>query len=142
MANTLLEAEAIRDAAVKLSRKSRGDLKKRLAKSGLGITPLAYNALALLLEKNLTLQEIALEMEINPPILVSAADTLEKKGLLKRTVDAKDRRRTPLQITPAARVALKKVPKVSQADSFAISLTKLEKTQRTQLLYLLNKLLN
>ena len=50
MANTLLEAEAIRDAAVKLSRKSRGDLKKRLAKSGLGITPLAYNALALLLE--------------------------------------------------------------------------------------------
>ena len=88
------------------------------------------------------MQEIALEMEINPPILVSAADTLEKKGLLKRTVDAKDRRRTPLQITQAAGVALKKVPKVSKADSFAISLTKLEKTQRTQLLYLLNKLLN
>lgn len=142
MISFLLETESITDAVVRLSRKSRGDLKKRLLKSSLGITPLLYNVLVLLAARNLTLQEIAGEMEINPPTLVSAADILESKGFLKRTADAKDRRKTPLKITPLGRLALKKVPQVSRIDSFAVSLAKLEKMQRKQLLYLLSSLLN
>ncbi len=139
--DSLQEIENIRDMIIRLSRKLRGSLKKRLAKSGFGIMPLPYNLLALLAIRNLTLQEIALEMEINPPTLVAATDILENKGFLKRTVDMKDRRRTPLQITKAGHAVLKKVPKVSKSDSFAVSLSRLDKTQRAQLLNSLTRLL-
>jgi len=140
--NPLQDAEKIRDMIVRLSRKSRGDLKKRLLKSGIGIMSLPYNVLALLVNRNLTLQEIAEEMEISPPTLVSVADILESKGFLKRTVDVKDRRKTPLQITKTGQAVLKKVPKVSKSDSFAASLSKISKIQRAQLLRSLAFLLN
>ena len=136
------ELADVRDMILSLSRKFRGDLKKRLAKSGTGITPLAYNLLCLLENRTLTLREIAREMEINPPTLVAAADILEKKNLLTRTMDKSDRRRTPLQITKAGALLLKKIPKVSRADLLATGFEKLNKNQRVELKRLLSKLLS
>ncbi|MDR3642196.1 MAG: MarR family transcriptional regulator [Candidatus Doudnabacteria bacterium] len=136
------DAENIRDMLIRLSRKSRRDLKKRLAVSGIGIMPLSYNLLALLADRDLTLREIAAEMEINPPTLVSAVDVLERKHFLKRTLDARDRRRTPLKITDSGRGVLKRVPKVAKADAFALDFGKLSKAQQVELRGLLKKLLS
>ncbi len=136
------DMENIRDMIVQLSRRLRGDLKQRLAESGIGITPLLYNVLTLLEGRNLTLQEIAEEMNINPPTLVAAVDSLEDWGFLKRTIDLRDRRRWPLQITKSGQNILKKVPKVSKTDSFAASLLRLEKKRQVELAQTLAALLN
>jgi DNA-binding MarR family transcriptional regulator len=138
----LQEAQRIRDMIVRLARKSRGDLKKRLARSGTGITPLSYNLLSFLADRKRTLQEIASEMEINPPSLVAAADILEQKGLLQRTADASDRRQRPLRITAAGRAVLSRIPKVAKGDSFTASLSRLDPAARRELADLLTNLLD
>ncbi len=124
----------IRRLIVRLSRKSRGDLKKRLKASRFKILPLAYNILSLLDGRQLTIQELAEEMAINPPALVGAVDLLQRQGYLSRKSDPRDRRRAPLAISKAGAAILKQVPPIAAGDTLAVNLLKLAGAQRALLL--------
>lgn len=57
----------------------------------------------------LTQKKLATQMNIEGPTLVGLLDRLEKDNWIKRCVDSSDRRIKIIQLTPKAKIALKKI---------------------------------
>ncbi|MEP7285995.1 MAG: MarR family transcriptional regulator [Chloroflexota bacterium] len=88
-----------------------------------------------------TSSELSRMMMLDPSTLVPVVDSLEQKGLIQRSIDPKDRRRTPLVLTEQGIEALRRIAKSSEADPLMTSLQMLGQENAEQLLALLTDVL-
>jgi DNA-binding MarR family transcriptional regulator len=88
---------------------SRG-MERKLATCQPGINLWQYGVLRLLENDTFTIRELSQRMLLAPSTLVPIIDKLESDGLVIRGKDPQDRRRTPLELTPAARRILQDFP--------------------------------
>jgi DNA-binding MarR family transcriptional regulator len=117
------------------------DLEQYLAESGYPISGLQYGVLRMISSESLTLSALSQKMMVTPATLVPAVDNLEQHGLLRRERDPRDRRRTPLQITPSGMDFLAAFAQRPIIDSLYRSMEALGEANCAQLVGLLRRLL-
>jgi DNA-binding MarR family transcriptional regulator len=132
-----LELHILAGILVKIGKR---DLEQRLDSCGACIGPLPFGILRLLSYKERTISEIGRRMMITPATLVPVIDTLERGGLVRRGLDPRDRRRTPLSITAQGTDLLSRVPMVDRNDSLIRGLEAVGTEKSGQLLALLRDL--
>ena len=74
--------------------------------AGHGLMPPSFGVLMMLEsspERRMTMGDVSDRLIVTKANVTGLADTLEKRGLLEREADAKDRRKTWVRITPAGR---------------------------------------
>src|ERR1044071_7619087 len=130
----------VHTALLGLFKPIRKDVERRLTSVGQGMTMLQCGILRHLEDDSLTINELARRMMIKPPSLVAVVDALERDGYLQRKADPRDRRRTPLQITPKGEALLKKVPLCAETDALSVALGQLGPRKAEQLAGLLEEL--
>lgn len=81
----------------------------------------------------LTAGVIAREISLSQPTVTSIIDRLERKGLLKRERDQRDKRKVMLRMTEAGQAAVAKAPALLQ-DSFVRAFNRLEDWEQTLIL--------
>ena len=123
-----------------LSKRVRQGVESRLASTDPHITILQYGIMCNLQSSDLTINELARRMNIKPPSLVAAVDTLERAGYLQRRPDPTDRRRTPLHLTPEGEGLLKEVPFCSESDALSVALKRLGTRKSEQIARFLEEL--
>jgi DNA-binding MarR family transcriptional regulator len=133
------DAHEIRSLAGMVVKAARRDMERRLGEAGVGISGLQYGVLLILSERGHTLSELSRLMAREPATLLPAVDTLERKRLVKRGRDPKDRRRTPVLITASGKSVLKRVPPVGSHDLLPKALRELGEENTSQLLALLRE---
>lgn len=117
------------------------ELEQHLAESGYPISPLQYGVLRILSSESLTLSTLSHKMMVTPGTLVPAIDNLEQHGLLRRERDPRDRRRTPLQITPIGADFLTTLSQRPITDSLYRSMEAMGEPDCAQMVGLLRRLL-
>lgn len=115
------------------------DLEQRLDAQDANTSGLQHAVLRMLSYKDYTSSELSRKFILNPSTLVPAVDGLERKGLIKRGKDPKDRRRTPLSLTEAGLALVQQVPVVDSQDSLSKSLIAIGPDDCQQLLLLLRE---
>lgn len=120
-----------------ITKHARQDVEQRLADQETGIGPMQFGMLRLLRHGPQTISELSQIMLLSPATLVPAVDALEQAGLVERTKDPRDRRRTPLMLTTSGAALLAQVPPVTTQDALTQALVTLDEEQRQQLLTLL-----
>lgn len=123
-----------------LAKASREVLETRLSERSPGLSGLQFGILRLLSKEPHTLTDLSHRLMLDPSTLVPAMDTLERKGLARRSKDSRDRRRTNLSATPAGVEAIAGVPVVEANDALVRCLSVLGAEQSKQLLHLLREL--
>ncbi len=116
------------------------DLEHRLEASGTGLSSLQYGVLHLISHHQSTLSELSRVMMLAPATLVPVVDALERRGLIRRGTDLKDRRRTPLSATESGAQLLRRVPFVDANDALLASLNRMGEDKSAELLRLLREL--
>ena len=141
MESVELQAAAgqLRSFSVKILKAARHDTEQRLAACNVGISALQYGILSKLNGKNCTLSELSGLMSREPATLLPAVDALERRQLLERGQDSKDRRRTPLMITGSGLAVLQQVPLVGENNLLLKALKELGDQKVEQLLALLKQ---
>jgi len=91
-------------------------LEERLKANGESINSMQYGILQMVRSETLTISILSQRTGMDPSSLVRSIDTLERKGLIKRGSDPKDRRRNPLHITEKGSDLLNQVPAISETD--------------------------
>lgn len=91
-------------------------LDNRLRQHGADITALQHAILGMLMFETITISMISQRLGMDPSTLVRSVDGLERKGLVVRGRDSKDRRRNPISITEQGRELLSAVPAISPDD--------------------------
>ena len=130
-------ASHIRILSVIIAKLARQETEQRLERVGIDLKAVQCWALHLMDTYELTLADLSRKMRLDPSSLVPVVDTLERKGLVKREQDPRDRRRTPLKLTPAGADLLARVSLLESESALVKSLSRMEARQRQQLLDLL-----
>ena len=115
-----------------LTKISRQDLDHRLVANNAKVTRLQYVVIRFLSHQHFTIRELSHKLICEPATLVPVVDHLEKKGLVIRTNDPKDRRRNPLVLTEEGLEVLRSVEPYHPENTLVKGLTQLgpEKTQQ------------
>jgi DNA-binding MarR family transcriptional regulator len=127
-----LAAEIRRCSAI-ITKIARQDLEEQLARSASGIRALEHGVLRWLSAGACTLSDLSRAMQAPPSTLVLVIDELERKGLVERGRDPRDRRRTPLALTEQGRELLEHLAKLDWQSVLVRSLQALPPEQRLQL---------
>lgn len=115
----------IRLLAAVITKIAGRDLEQRLEKHQMGLSGLQHGLLRMLSYKDYTISELSRKFILHPSTLVPAVDNLERKGLVKRGQDPKDRRRTPLLLTERGSELVQQVPEIDSQDALIKSLNAL-----------------
>ncbi len=141
-AEPYLWADEVRTLILLVGKTVMRDLDRRLEASGVGISGPQYGVLRLLSQESATITELSSRMLLSPATLVPVVDTLERKGFVQRSVDPKDRRRLPLQLTEAGFEVVARVGMITEPDLLARGLAFLGQEKARQLQALLLELAN
>jgi DNA-binding MarR family transcriptional regulator len=123
-----------------LVRQAKADIEARFAAARVGVTPLQYGVLCAARNGKVTLNEMARTFVMRPPSLVPAVNFLERGGLIRRTGDARDRRKTILTITKKGLQLIKSVQLDDGKEGLSVAFKKLSAPKQKQLLILLQDL--
>lgn len=134
--------EEVRTLIFLLGKSSLRDIDRRLEASGTGISGLQFGVLRLLSQENATITELSGRLLVAPATLVPVADTLERRGLVQRSVDPRDRRRQPLSLTEAGAQVVARITAAATTDSLSEALASLGEVKSRQLQALLRELVN
>jgi DNA-binding MarR family transcriptional regulator len=121
---------------------ARQDFEKRLKKESIGISPLALVVMRIIRQEHCTIQYLSKQLMIAPASLVPIIDSLERKGLVKRSSDPKDRRKTPLALTSKGEVLFSRFQSLTKDGLLVKSISKLGDKKSLQLIGLLEELTN
>lgn len=97
-----------------------------------GLSYREFLVLAFTSADELSQQDVAKRLSIDPTLIVATVDTLEERGLLERTRDPRDRRRYVLVVTAAGRKLLATTAKLA-AKAEGEFLAPLDDAERRQL---------
>ena len=89
-----------------------------------------------------TIKRISELMLISAPTLVPVIDLLEKKQLLKRTKNEKDRRENILELTKKGKSLVRTIPMIDESGAIVKSLTKLGQKKSKEFLKLYYEFIN
>ncbi|KND48136.1 MAG: hypothetical protein AB201_00880 [Parcubacteria bacterium C7867-006] len=87
---------------------------------------------------NPSMKEIASYLKITPPSVTAIIETMQKKKLVTRVVNDKDRRTIRVALTPKAWKSFRQI----KLDIFTKMLSKLQNDERKQFVKILNTLIN
>lgn len=142
----LLENEEIQTSAANIrilsaviTKLARQEIEQLLEQVGVDLKAAQYWVLCLMSTRELTLADLSRKLRLDPSSLVPVVDTLERKGLIERAQDPRDRRRTPLKLTSAGADLLAQISSLASESALAKSLLRMEAQQRQQLLDLLSQ---
>jgi DNA-binding MarR family transcriptional regulator len=113
-----------------VSKEARQDTEHRLKGFGADITAAQYRVLRQLQQGRYTIKELSVAMMVEPATLVPMIDSLERQGLIRRELDPRDRRRTPIAVTDLGREQLGHVPFVHHDDPIARYFVRLTEDDR------------
>lgn len=125
-----------------IAKDGRQDTEQRLRAFGADVTAPQYRLLRQLQQGRYTIKELSRVMMVEPATLVPMVDTLERHGLVRRSRDPNDRRRTPVELTETGRERLSRVPFVHESDPIARYLSALSETDRHAFLLRLRELVD
>jgi DNA-binding MarR family transcriptional regulator len=123
-----------------IAKAARQDTEQRLKQFGADLTGPQYRLLRQLQQESSTIKALSRSMMVEPATLVPMVDTLERHGFIRRSVDPRDRRRTPLELTDAGRERLDQVPFIHKDDPIARYLRQLPEEERQSFLSQLRNL--
>ncbi|MGA9172803.1 MAG: MarR family transcriptional regulator [Thermoactinomyces sp.] len=140
-AKELLEiTESFRASIGTILKKSKQQLEKRLKEQGEEITAHQYAILVRLSKGNLTVKELGEKFSIEPPTLIPIIDLLERKKLLVRIPDLKDRRRKLLQVTERGNELIGNMRSNIKSDAVAQAFLRMGKEKSETLIRLLQQM--
>ncbi len=116
-------------------------LEERLRDYGVSIDSLQHSVLSMLRFETLTISTICQRMGLDPSTMVRKIDSLERKRLVRRGHDPRDRRRNPIHITEKGIELITAVPVISDKDPAFQGLQSLGFDSALQLHDLLRKLI-
>ena len=114
--------------------KSQRGLDDALAPTGLSVRE--FMVLAFASGAELSQQDVARRLSLDPTLVVAAVDTLEQRGLVERRRDPRDRRRYLLVVSDEGRAFVREAEEAAARAEDEL-LAALSPTQRTQLQKLL-----
>lgn len=108
------DPEALGFLLTDVSRLLRGELERRIASTGLELTPAEARTLLHAAHGEASRQNVIAErMGVDPMTLSGYLDRLEARGLIRREPDPRDRRAKIVQVTDAAEAVLNELMRVS-----------------------------
>jgi DNA-binding MarR family transcriptional regulator len=116
------------------------DLEQRLKTAGVHIGALSFGILYLLKNQEQTVGALSQKLTLAPATLVPAVNNLEKKGLIERRSNPRDRRSHRLLITPKGLKLLAGLPFSPHNDTLISQLEFLSSADQKKLHQLLKKL--
>jgi DNA-binding MarR family transcriptional regulator len=119
---------------------SKQQLEKRLREQGEEITAHQYAILVRLSKGNLTVKELGESFSIEPPTLIPIIDLLERRNLVVRIPDLKDRRRKLLQVTERGNELISRMRSDIKNDAVAQAFLRMGKEKSVTLVGLLQLL--
>jgi DNA-binding MarR family transcriptional regulator len=132
-------ATHIRIFSVIISKLARQELEQRMEAAGIPLKATQYWIMRLLRTRERTLADLSRRLGLDASTLVAVVDALESKGLIQRVPDLRDRRRTPLKLTPAGADMLGQISQLDSQSSLVRSLQLLGDEQSQELLRLLSQ---
>lgn len=141
-AETIAMADQIRALCSVITKFARADLESHLKDHDSGISSIEHGVLRHLSHGITSMAEISRLMGVAPSTLVYVVDGLTKKKLVKRGKDPKDRRRGPLQLEKKGADLFARFSKMDAGSSLVRSLERMREPRQSELLALLNELLN
>jgi DNA-binding MarR family transcriptional regulator len=105
------------------------------------ITEQQRAVLKIIAKKPMQMNELGRELMVSSPTITSLIDRMEKKGLVKRAEDCKDRRKIEIQLTPEGKKLYEKAREQFR-EFLQKSVSVLSPQETTELLLLLKKLRN
>lgn len=103
-----------------IAKEARQETEQRLKGFGVEVTGPQYRLLRQLQRTgHAMIKELSQSMLVEPATLVPMVDSLERRGLIRRGVDPRDRRRTPLELTDVGRERLGHAPFIHEDDPIA-----------------------
>ena len=136
------KALQIRLMAALINKLAMRDVERRLDATGAGVSGLQHAVMQMVGHQSSTISEMSARMSLSPATLVPVVDALERKGLVRRGSDPRDRRRTPLSLTADGVERLSCLPLVDRADSLVAGLEAMGDEKITALWELLCELAN
>lgn len=133
-------AVEVRILAAMITKYAKQELEQHLDEASAGISGIQYGILRILRFQEHTLSELSRQMMLDPSTLVPVIDSLERKCLVKRGKDPKDRRRTPIGLTEHGAELLERVPFLDNDSILVKSLNLMSEEQRQHLLLSLREL--
>lgn len=127
----------VRETRVLLSiiaRMSEHSLERRLSTSNLPVSGLQLGVMRTLMREEQTISDLSRIFVLDPSTLVPVVDSLERKGLVVRRRDPKDRRRVPLTLTIDGMKLVTSTPMIDDADPLYHGLTVMGPEQTQSLL--------
>jgi DNA-binding MarR family transcriptional regulator len=118
----------------------RHDIVQRLHKEHIKINPHALAVMRIIGSEQCTIATLSKRLMIAPASLVLVIDTLDKKGLVRRDIDPKDRRRNPLSLTHKGEQIISRASAIGSDDIVVKSLSRLGERKSFELLGLLEEL--
>lgn len=132
------EIKALVNLMTKLTKQS---IDKRLKDASVNIGILSFSVLRILSCENQMISELGDKLILKSATLVPVIDSLEKKGLVKKTQDQKDRRCFTIAITPKGIEILKKVSLASHDELMIDMMEKIGKEDSERFLLILRKVI-
>ena len=117
-----------------LTKLTRQEWQEQLEASGLGVSPLDASLMRFLRHHPFTISELSKHMAVEPASLVPVVDALERKTMIRRTIDPQDRRRTPLVLTPEGERILEQLPGLTPHSAYMRTLDTMGEEKTMQLL--------
>jgi DNA-binding MarR family transcriptional regulator len=124
------------------------DIHRLLSKVLLEVIEKQYNiteqqraVLKIISKKPVQMNELGHELMVSSPTITSLIDRMEKKGLVKRAEDCKDRRKIEIQLTPEGKKLYEKA-REQYREFLQKPVSVLTPEETTELLLMLKKLRN
>jgi DNA-binding MarR family transcriptional regulator len=122
-----------------ISKLARQELEQRMEIAGIALKATQYWVLRLLRTHERTLADLSRRLGLDASTLVAVVDSLERKGLIQRVPDLRDRRRTPIKLTSAGSELLDQISQLDSESVLVRSLHHMGDGQGQQLLHLLSQ---
>lgn len=132
------EAQMLLPAITKLWHQA---MQQHLNEHGEGLSGLQFGVMRIINLEPLTSSELSRKFQVDPSTLVPTVNGLEKRGLLVRTRDEKDRRRQPLYLTEQGSELIKSIPFPFENNDLTESLRQMGLEKTEQLLSLLREVI-
>jgi DNA-binding MarR family transcriptional regulator len=125
-----------------MAKMARMSLEQRLQAQGNDMSGLQYHLLRVLaFDGEQTTSELAKKLHLDPSTLVPAVDGLERREMVTRERDSKDRRRVIIRLAPRGEEVVKAFDVIGDDDPMLLSLRAMGEADARQLVALLKAMI-